>query len=194
MTISKKSLSSKSKSVKTNNSKKNNTNSTNSANSNSNSSLSKCGSTYCEKILVPKMKKMLANISKSITKKFTPEKRAKFIKSQKTINDDVFTQKCMNSYCNPDCKNTVFEAGSKIPNSVFVKLKSDLESNPSIKKKDIPKLIKSSKKLANEMRKTIFKNKTNVIKNNFYENLKPSDIKEMKKQGAISGCTIMKPF
>ena len=191
MTISTKSLSSKRKSLKTNKSRKNNTHN---ANNNSNLSVSKCGSTYCEKVLVPKMKKMIAGISKSITKKFTPKQKATFIKSQKTINDDVFKQKCMNSYCNPDCKNTVFEAGSKIPDSVFVKLKSDLESNPTIKKNDIPKIIKSSKKLANEMRKTIFKNKTNVIKNNFYEHLKPLDIKAMKKQGAISGCTIMKPF
>lgn len=181
MSITKKS-SSKQKSLK-NNSK-----------NNSNSHLSKCGSTFCEKVLVPKMKKMIAKISKNITKIMPPEQKTKFIKSQKTINDDVFKQKCMNSYCNPDCKNTVFEAGSKIPNSVFVKIKSDLESNPSIKKKDIPKMLKSSKKLANEMRKIIFKNKTNVIKNNFYENLKPSDVKELKKKGAISGCTIMKPF
>lgn len=191
MTISKKSLSSKRKSLKTNNSKKNNANS---ANNNSNLSLSKCGSTFCEKIIVPKIKKMIAKISKNITKKFTPKQKATFIKSQKTINDDVFKQKCMDSYCNPDCKNTVFEAGSKIPNSVFIKLKSDLKSNPSINKKDIPKMFKFSKKFANEMRKTIFKNKKNVIKNNFYENLKPSDVKELKKKGAISGCTIMKPF
>lgn len=194
MAISKKSLSSKSKSVKTNNSRKNSANNSNSDKNNSNLSVSKCGSTFCEKVVVPKMKKMLANISKSITKKFTPEKRAKFIKSQKTINDDVFKQNCMNSYCNSDCKNTVFEAGSKIPNSVFVKLKSDFESNPSINKKDIPKMIKNTKKMMNEIRKDIFKNKKNVIKNNFYEKLKPSDIKEMKKKGAISGCTIMKPF
>lgn len=190
MTISKKSLSSKRKSLQTNNSKNNNAN-------NNNSSVSKCGSTFCKNVFVPKMKKMLANVSKGVTKKFTPEEKAKFNKTLKAnaIADSVYIEKCINTYCNPNnCKNTVFEAGSKIPNSIFVKLKAELEANPYIKKKDIPKMIKNTKKTMTEMRKSLFKNKTNVIKNNFYENLNSKDIELMKKEGAISGCTIMKPF
>ena len=162
-----------------------------------NSSVSKCGSTFCKKVFVPKMKKMLANVSKALTKKFTPEEKAKFNKTLKAnaIADSVYIEKCINTYCNPNnCKNTVFEAGSKIPNSIFVKLKAELEANPYIKKKDIPKMIKNTKKTMIEMRKSLFKNKTNVIKNNFYENLSSTDVKQMKKEGAISGCTIMKPF
>ena len=198
MAVSRKSKSSK----KNNNSrhkKSNNTNTRNNSNSNSNSNteVSKCGSTYCEKVLLPKMKKMLSNVSKSVTKKFTPEEKSKFNKTLKAnaIADSVYIKKCMNTYCNPNnCKNTVFEAGSKVPNSIFVKLKADLESNPYIKKKDIPKMIKNTKKTMIEMRKSLFKNKTNVIKNNFYENLSATDIKQMKKEGAISGCTIMKMF
>jgi len=196
-------VSRKSKSTKKSNSsrhKTNNTKNTKNINNNSNNSnaeVSKCGSTYCEKLFLPRMKKMLANVSKGITKKFTPEEKAKFNKTLKAnaIADSVYIKKCINTYCNPNnCKNTVFEAGSKIPNSIFVKLKAELEANPYIKKKDIPKMIKNTKKTMTEMRKSLFKNKTNVIKNNFYENLSSTDVKQMKKEGAISGCTIMKKF
>ena len=192
MTVSRKYKSSK----KNNSSRHKKSNNTNTR-SNSNTEVSKCGSTYCEKVLLPKMKKMLANVSKSVTKKFTPEEKSKFNKTLKAnaIADSVYIKKCMNTYCNPNnCKNTVFEAGSNIPNSIFVKLKADLESNPYIKKKDIPKMIKNTKKTMTEMRKSLFKNKTNVVKNNFYENLKSTDVEQMKKEGAISGCTIMKMF
>ena len=39
-------------------------------------------------------------------------------------------------------------------------------------------------------RKDIFKNKTSVLKDNFYEGLKPKTLKKLKKEGAISGCFI----
>jgi len=200
MAVSRKSKSkSKSKSTKKINSsrhkKSNNTNTRN--NSNSNTEVSKCGSKYCKKVFLPRMKKMLANISKGVTKKFTPEEKAKFNKTLKdnAITDSVYIKKCINTYCNPNnCKNTIFEAGSKVPNSIFVKLKAELEANPYITKKDKLKIFKNSKKTMTEMRKSLFKNKTNVVKNNFYENLSPKDVKQMKKEGAISGCTIMKMF
>jgi len=40
------------------------------------------------------------------------------------------------------------------------------------------------------MRSDIFGNKTNVLKNDFYEKLPQTIVKKLKKEGAISGCTL----
>ncbi len=79
-----------------------------------------------------------------------------------------FLKQCALEYCNPGCKGTLFEAG-----------------------KSLSKTFKGSKANINftkNMRKSIFGNKTNVLKNGFYEKLKATNIKRAKNRGALSGC------
>ncbi len=77
-------------------------------------------------------------------------------------------KQCALDYCNPGCKGTIFEAG-----------------------KSLSKTFKGSKANINftkNMRKSIFGNKTNVLKNGFYEKLKATNVKRAKNRGALSGC------
>ena len=80
-------------------------------------------------------------------------------------------------FCNPGCKNTVFESGpaNKLP-------------------KAFAKSLKGKNKTSNltnyhlSRRKELFgKNKT-VLEDSFYKGLDPKTRKKMKKHGAISGC------
>jgi hypothetical protein len=76
--------------------------------------------------------------------------------------------------CNIDCKNTILEPGSpnQIPKSMYKTLKNNKE------------LIK----MYNKQRKDIFKNKSNVLIDNFYENTPNKIKKQLIKEGAISQC------
>ena len=79
--------------------------------------------------------------------------------------------------CNIHCKHTLLEPGlsNQIPKSMCKELKEN------------PELIK----ILNNQRKSIFKNKTNVLIDNFYENT-PGKIKnQLVKEGAISQCIPM---
>ena len=96
------------------------------------------------------------------------------IKSGK--NDKLELSICEKRFCNEGCKNNILEDGppDKLP-------------------KYVEKLYKNNKELIKMMtkrRKDIFKNKTSVLKDNFYEGLKPKTLKKLKKEGAISGCFI----
>jgi len=85
-------------------------------------------------------------------------------------------KECMKGYCNPDCKNTIFQAGKEIPSGAYhgiaAKAKAPL------------------KRMLEPLRKRIFGNKTNVLKNSFYNRLPATNVTRAKKQGALSGCSI----
>ena len=93
-------------------------------------------------------------------------------KEGKEKMDKLQLDACVSDYCNPTCKDTYYEPGKEL-------------SEGYIKKN---KLSGKTKKIWSITRKRIFNNKTNVLKDGFYEKLSTSDINKMKKMGAISGC------
>ena len=94
-------------------------------------------------------------------------KQAKTQKYKKKVGKTLMDS-CKRMYCNKNCKNTIYEPGNKLS-------------------KHFAKRILPSK-WWNTRRKEIFGNKTNVLKDGFYEKISSRDINEMKKLGAISGC------
>ena len=93
--------------------------------------------------------------------------------SEKTKKIELDT--CKTFFCNEGCKDTILEDGE-----------------PNILPKGITKKFKEMEDvlaILQKKRKDIFKNKKTVLKDGFYERLKPSDVKKLQKEGAISGCT-----
>ncbi len=150
-----------------------------------------------------KKKKVLKDLCKKFEKKIkeknTKPENIKFLKAfvdglkkqLKKLDKKSYKKKeiqkmkkvCETAYCNKGCKGTLFQKGSpnKLPNNVVNK----------IKKNKIPD--KNKKNMSNFfliMRKKIFDKKTDVLKNDFYKGLKNSNVKKMKKNGAVSGCTL----
>jgi len=109
-------------------------------------------------------------------KKLTDEEHKLLIELKKKKKEEVNTLTKLYKLhnCNINCKNTMLEPGP--PNQI---------------PKSMHKMLGNSKeliKMFNDQRKTIFKNKTNVLVDNFYENT-PKKIKnKLIKEGAISQC------
>ena len=98
---------------------------------------------------------------------------------------------CKKSYCNPHCENTLLQNGKTISNKTLQKLKKDIQSH-------FPNKIKLTdddlrKEFMNDKNR-IFGEKESVLKDDFYENIPPSDVKKMKQKGAISGCVSTIPI
>jgi hypothetical protein len=72
----------------------------------------------------------------------------------------------------------MYESGRTFPKSLEAELK---------KKKNGATILNITKRV----RKTIYGNKTSVLKGDFYEKIPSKNVKELKKQGAISGCTLV---
>jgi hypothetical protein len=87
---------------------------------------------------------------------------------------------CIEGHCNPDCKNTIFQAGKNMPPSVYMKASKNLKG----------KGVAIVKSFLNNTRKRMFGNKTNVLKNSFYNRLPAKNVTRARKQGALSGCTL----
>jgi len=81
-------------------------------------------------------------------------------------------------YCNINCKDTILEPGlpDYIPESLLKLYKDDKDSIMS--------------DLFKKQRKEIFKNKKNVLVDNFYEGTSKKIKNKLIKEGAISKCTI----
>jgi hypothetical protein len=95
------------------------------------------------------------------------------------------------TYCNPGCKDTIFEPGdpNQLPKSFIRFLNQENKRNKSWKHKT---WNKPDMHLAE--RKKIFGNQTNVLENGFYKGLDKKTIKRLKARGAISGCEIQKKY
>jgi len=107
--------------------------------------------------------------------------------AKKNINaDKSFHKECKKIYCNPGCKETIFENGN------FSKYSKEIEKKYS--KKIFEKIGKNIIKKLKKQRKEIFKDKNSVLKNSFYNGLKKEDVTKLKKKGALSGCTILSPL
>ena len=132
---------------------------------------------FCKKMLEQNIVDFNKNIDKMKNKLFKTEQDKSFLelmtdaKYKKKIFN-IFYKSCKLHYCNPGCKNTILEDGTDLPTSLKNKLKNN--------KPRLDMLMKT--------RKNIFKNKTSVLKDNFYIKLK--NINKLKQEGAISGCSI----
>ena len=83
---------------------------------------------------------------------------------------------CKKAYCNPGCKDTIFDKDTDLPSEYFKKFKGK------------PKALEVMRKF----KKSIFNGKNTVLKNeSFYNKLKDKDIKRIQKEGAISGCAMI---
>jgi hypothetical protein len=133
-------------------------------------------------IMMNKMSKKPA--SKSETNKIL-KKIIKFKKSSEQYKK--FLDNCKKSYYNKGCVGTLFESGKSHDEYI----KEELERQ-GIKINDQD--YKMMYKLFLSTRKNIFKNKKNVLKDDFYEKLSKEDVNLLKSKGAISGCTVLNPF
>ena len=79
---------------------------------------------------------------------------------------------CKVLFCNEGCKGTILEKGKKFP-----KLN-----------KENKQIEMYGKKWVQDLRKELFKNKTNILENNVHNKMPKRISKNYKKKGAISIC------
>ena len=115
------------------------------------------------------MKRMTAKLGRKLKGFKIPTGK----KMEKEMNAE-----CIKGYCNPSCKGTLYESGRALPKSLTAE----------IKKKKSGALVLG---IVKGLRKEIFGKKTSVLKEDFYENISSKNVSELKKQGAISGCTLV---
>lgn len=167
----------------------------------------KCYNNFCEKSyktrslnfsskMLDYMEKSLLEDEKRLAKfKGTPEekknKELAIITKKKAIKRmnstkhknramSIDMNNCKKFYCNENCKGTIFEKGTTFPAILMKKWKSK-----KITEKD-RKIIEG---IFIEDRKELFGDKTDILDNNFYNELDPKKVKTLKLRGAISGCT-----
>ena len=153
-------------------------------------SIKTCEDTFCKEYH-KKMLKFSKEIIEKLMLQFKKKNNSneiiqeKINKLKKEIEDKFKTKEfikqsketCKNAFCNPECKGTIFQNG-EFPKEVkqkFSKIKNGKISLEYLKK----------------YRDELFKNKKTIIKDSFYNGLKRKNIKNLKKDGALSGCTIM---
>jgi hypothetical protein len=134
-------------------------------------------------------KQMYSNFKENMKEHMKKQMKEKTKKESNNHNEKL-NKICIKSNCNPECKNTIFQKGTKIPESVFIDLKEQISTQLKNTPKMIPKAYKLGKKTVIEMRKNIFGKKTNVLKGDFHETLSPKIVRKLKQEGAISGCSV----
>jgi hypothetical protein len=146
--------------------------------SNKKNSTRKCMDTFANKKTIYWTSDDTKEITKLEKKKnLTKEEKIllKKLKKRRKSQRNNLTKQYKLINCNIGCKNTLLEAGppNQLPESM-------------------QKLFGNSKpliKIFTKRRKDLFKNKTNVLIDNFYENISPETKKKLLKEGAISDCT-----
>lgn len=151
---------------------------------NSEKSVTRCKKQYCPKF-VSQVNKLTEKINKNMTRRLKGGlKNKEFTKLMKNIiksskvADKKILEGCVKAHCNPSCKDTMYQAGSKFPKSLEAELKKEQHGDIIL---DIVK----------KTRKRMFGNKKDVLVNDFYKNLPKEKVDKIKKQGAISGCTAL---
>jgi hypothetical protein len=117
----------------------------------------------------------------SLLKESLKKWKLPYKKSTAAQKKELYKQ-CITGFCTPGCKGTLYEPGKGVPK----KLIDDIKKNKTLKKKEQDQLIKITK----NMRAVIFKKKTDVLKDGFYEKFDKDLKKEYKEQGALSGCVL----
>jgi hypothetical protein len=119
----------------------------------------------------------IKNLEKKNVKKLSKEEQKKLIFLKKHRGNQITRLKKQYKLinCNINCKNTLLEAGP--PNQIPKSMGKEYHNN------------KQLIDIFNKQRKNIFKNKTNVLVNNFYENTPLKTKNDLLKEGAISQCS-----
>ena len=141
------------------------------------SGMQRCESAYCGKTF----QQLSENFAVKMGKTFKMPKNAintmiKTLRSKKGLKKAK--KECMKAYCNPDCKDNLFQDGTSVPSVVYKSFKGP------------PKMKAFFKSFADDTRKKMFGKKTSVLKNSFYNKLPAKNVTRARKQGALSGCTI----
>jgi len=121
------------------------------------------------------------------------EKLKKITKAMKKISSKIkFSAKerktmrvsCEKTYMNPGCKGTIFEDGpvNKLPTGA-----DDFIKGNKILKGKIGNMFT---KMLKKERKSLFGKRKTILKDNFYYKLSNKTVRNLKKKGATSGCTI----
>lgn len=97
------------------------------------------------------------------------------VKNNYATRDKEFTRQCEKIYCNPTCKDTMFQSGHHLPSRLEKELRQTSDATANVVK---------------QMRHEIFGKRTNVLRKGFYERLREKDIDLARANGAQSGCTI----
>jgi transketolase len=141
----------------------------------------------CEKNFCTKYTKKLIDLTLTIKDKIlnssdiSPEKKKQIEQNfKKTLNKLKKTspEDCSVAFCNPTCEGTIFQNGNELPEKIKKKF-----SKKKYGQKIIEMLIK--------LRESLFKGEKTIIKNGFYKELKAKNVKKIKKNGGLSGCSIM---
>ena len=172
----------------------------------SSKSVKKCQGSYCKnytrkgiKILKNVTDILSKNMKKKLDKQMKQKNRTKeeedkldlakkfynsFIKNIKKENTTKSIKKkekelmklCTKSFCNPECKETIFdESTTELPKHLIKQFKDSPESL----------------KIFTNIKKELFQGKKTILKDGFYEGLKSKTVKKLKSEGAISGCAKM---
>jgi hypothetical protein len=140
--------------------------------------MERCESNYCGKEFLAATEKASVKLVKALhLPKNAINTMIKGMRSKK--QRATLKKQCIQAYCNPGCKNNLFQNGKTMPRAVYTTFKGKN-----------PKARAFFKNLINSTRKSIFGNKTSVLKNSFYKKLSAKNVTRAKKQGALSGCTI----
>lgn len=172
----------------------------------SSNTIKKCQSSYCKHYTrkgIKMLKDLTDNMSKNMKKKldeqmkkknrtkeeedkldlakkfynnFTKDIKKETTKTAMKKKEKELMKLCTRSFCNPECKETVFdESTTELPKYLIKQFKDSPESL----------------QIFTNIKKDLFKGKKTILKDGFYEGLKSKTVKKMKSEGAISGCAKM---
>jgi len=180
-----------------------NVSSKSSSSSSSSNDVKECENKFCKSYFPSLMQKFKTGINKEfdkrITHKMSADKKKEYFKKKelenkkktvKEIKEEARDEKknfndCMSLYCNKGCKNTICEDGNKFSDELEAYQRNDLKKTFKNNKKLIKMMIDGSK----QRRALLFKNKTSVLNNNFYNKISKKTLKILNRKKAISACT-----
>ena len=160
------------------------------------------------KTRVSKIQKEIKSIEQKIQKTTNEKQKKVFLEKKTELENEISQQKMIVSvhniteklakkqYCNTGCVATMFEKGTTLSKDFMKNFEENMDKifrypdlSPTKEKEKIQTEKQKLVKMMIDERKKLFGNKTNVLVDDFYEGLKPNQIKKMKDAGAISGCT-----
>jgi hypothetical protein len=116
------------------------------------------------------------DLAKTFYNSFTKNIKKEYSKTSMKKKEKELMELCTKSFCNPECKETIFDESTKeLPKHLIKQFKDSPESL----------------KIFTNIKKELFKGKKTILKDGFYEGLKSNTIKKLKSEGAISGCAKM---
>jgi hypothetical protein len=153
----------------------------------------KCEKVYCADF-VRRQKKMAMQMLKQTLKTIKNPRLQKTLKriAKKGHNYKKSMEVCKQGYCNPGCKGTLYQDGKTIAPAALKAIAnvSEKATRTASGKAVPPGAKKFMMNTLKETRKGIFKGKSSVLRNSFYEKLPPANVAKAKKKGALSGCTL----